>query len=101
MSSEHVAGSKADKNRRRRSVASQFAHPMTGETMKERQVKVITETRKNERKLSGSSFVFFRTCKLFERSHFLSPFYFSFLYLSLVKKIYEVRKYLSIRDSQS
>ena len=39
MSSEHVAGSKADKNRRRRSVASQFAHPMTGETVKERQVK--------------------------------------------------------------
>lgn len=39
MSMEHEAGSKADRNRRRRSVASQFAHPMTGETLKERQVK--------------------------------------------------------------
>ena len=39
LSMEHVAGSKADKNRRRKSVASQFAHPMTGETVKERQVK--------------------------------------------------------------
>lgn len=38
MSLEHVASSKADKNRRRKSVASQFAHPMTGETVKERQV---------------------------------------------------------------
>lgn len=39
MSMEHEAGSKADKLRRRKSVASQFAHPMTGETLKERQVK--------------------------------------------------------------
>ena len=39
LSLEHVAALKADKNRRRKSVASQFAHPMTGETMKERQVK--------------------------------------------------------------
>ena len=39
MPSEHVAGSKAVKNRRSRSVASQFAHPLTGETVKERQVK--------------------------------------------------------------
>ena len=39
MSMEHEAGSKADKNRRRKSVGSQFAHPMTGETLKERQVK--------------------------------------------------------------
>lgn len=39
MSLEHVAGSKADKNRRRKSIASQFAHPLTGENVKERQVK--------------------------------------------------------------
>lgn len=38
FSLEHVAGSKVDKNRRRRSIASQFAHPLTGETLKERQV---------------------------------------------------------------
>lgn len=38
FSLEHVAGSKADKARRRKSVASQFAHPLTGETVKERQV---------------------------------------------------------------
>ena len=41
LSLEHVAGSKADKNRRRKSVASQFAHPLTGETVKERQVRKI------------------------------------------------------------
>lgn len=39
ISLEHVAGSKADKNRRRKSIASQFAHPLTGENVKERQVK--------------------------------------------------------------
>ena len=38
-SDEHIAGSKADKPRRRKSIASQFAHPLTGENVKERQVK--------------------------------------------------------------
>jgi len=41
ISLEHVAGSKADKNRRRKSIASQFAHPLTGENVKERQVKKL------------------------------------------------------------
>lgn len=43
MPLEHIAGSKVDKNRRRiKSVASQFAHPMTGETVKERQVQKLS-----------------------------------------------------------
>jgi len=41
VSLEHVAGSKTDKNRRRKSIASQFAHPLTGETVKERQVEKL------------------------------------------------------------
>jgi len=44
ISLENISSSKADKNRRRRSVASQFAHPMTGESVKERQVKKLVKT---------------------------------------------------------
>lgn len=80
LSSEHIAGSKADKNRRRRSVTSQFAHPMTGETMKERQVKSDHKNEKKWTKTFRSSFAFFRTCQMFKRSQFLAPFYFIFLY---------------------
>ena len=84
MPSEHVAGSKAVKNRRSRSVASQFAHPLTGETVKERQVKWLPKREKMNENLSLSllRFIcfFIRTFKMFE---FLSPFYFIFLNLSL------------------
>ena len=41
VSSDHAAGSKADKNRRHKSAATQFAHPLTGESVKERQVKKL------------------------------------------------------------
>ena len=41
ISLEQVAGSKVDKNRRRKSITSQFAHPLTGENVKERQVKTL------------------------------------------------------------
>ena len=40
MSKEELAANLKDKNRRRKSIASQFAHPITGETMKERQVSI-------------------------------------------------------------
>lgn len=46
ISLEHVAGSKADKHRGRKSIASQFAHPLTGENVKERQVKKFVGYRK-------------------------------------------------------
>jgi len=47
ISLEHVAASKADKHRGRKSIASQFAHPLTGENVKERQVKEFIGYRKN------------------------------------------------------
>lgn len=41
ISLEHSAGSKSDKNRRHKSAALQFTHTLTGETVKERQVKKL------------------------------------------------------------
>lgn len=50
ISAEHGNDSKADKSacRRRKSVASQFAHPISGETVKERQVS-LTFTKTDEK----------------------------------------------------